>query len=126
MTGDHTRSPAIPVPRGALGIEVLVVTDCPNRQAALDRLRTALDTLGDPPATITERTIDDPAGAQAAGMHGSPTIRIDGRDPFAGPDATPSVSCRLYQSATGLDGAPAVDDLVAALSAALEAGDDDG
>lgn len=123
MTGDNAASP---VPSGSLGIEVLVVTDCANRQAAIDRLRTALGTLGDPRANITERTIDDPADADAAGMHGSPTIRINGHDPFAGPDATPSVSCRLYPSTTGLDGAPPVAELVAALSAALEAGDDGG
>jgi hypothetical protein len=109
-----------------LQIDVLTVTDCPNRHAALDHVRTALDQLGDPSATITERTIDDPAGAETAGMHGSPTILIDGRDPFAAPDATPSVSCRLYQSNDGLVGAPPVDELVVALSAALESRPDRG
>ena len=118
MSPDH-RTPPTPDPPGGLQIEVLVVSDCPNRLSALDRLRTALDTLGGPPVTITERTIDDPAAAQAAGMHGSPTIRVNGQDPFARPDATPSVSCRLYPSDHGLDGAPSVDELVAALSVAM-------
>jgi hypothetical protein len=123
VSPDH-RIPPTPSPPGGLQIELLVVSDCPNRLSALDRLRAALDTLGGPPVTVTERTIDDPADAQAAGMHGSPTIRVNGQDPFAGPDAMPSVSCRLYPSNHGLDGAPSVDKFVAALSAALDSIDD--
>ena len=39
----------------------------------------------------------DPLREEAAryGMQGSPTILIDGRDPFAEPGAAASLSCRL-------------------------------
>jgi hypothetical protein len=42
-------------------------------------------------------------------MHGSPTILVDGVDPFAGPGAAASLSCRLYRNSEGrADGAPSV------------------
>lgn len=62
------------------------------------------------------RVIDDPADVVVAGMHGSPTVLIDGHDPFAVGNIEASVACRLYPTATGFDGAPSVDDLVEALT----------
>ncbi|MEY9936759.1 organomercurial lyase [Streptacidiphilus sp. MAP5-3] len=45
-------------------------------------------------------------------MHGSPTLLVDGRDPFAAPGTAATVSCRLYRSADGrVDGAPSVEAL---------------
>jgi hypothetical protein len=42
-------------------------------------------------------------------MTGSPTLLVDGVDPFARPGLTPSVSCRLYRDETGaIAGAPSV------------------
>jgi hypothetical protein len=50
-------------------------------------------------------------------MHGSPTLLVDGQDPFAQPGAATAVACRLYRSEDGqLEGAPTV----AALSRVLE------
>jgi hypothetical protein len=99
-----------------VGVEVLTVTDCPHRARTLDRVRAALDRLGLPQVVVTERVIDDPAEAVASGMHGSPTILIDGRDPFTASGTEPSVSCRLYPTANGYDGAPSVEALVDALA----------
>jgi hypothetical protein len=54
-------------------------------------------------------------------MHGSPTLLIDGRDPFAGPGAPASLSCRLYRDETGrLGPAPSVDEFRHALAAARD------
>ena len=58
---------------------------------------------------VAERVIDDPEVARAAGMHGSPTVLVDGRDVLGGSGLAGSLSCRL-------DGAPSVDALVAAMS----------
>jgi hypothetical protein len=45
-------------------------------------------------------------------MHGSPTLLIDGQDPFADPDTPSSLSCRLYRAPDGRQqGAPSVADL---------------
>jgi hypothetical protein len=98
------------------GVEVLTVTDCPHREMALDRARQALDPLGASQVVLTERVIDDPEVAAAAGMLGSPTVLIDGCDPFTAAGVEASVSCRLFPTASGYDGAPTVDDLVVALS----------
>ncbi|WP_433764890.1 alkylmercury lyase family protein [Prescottella agglutinans] len=68
---------------------------------------------------ITHRVLDDQAAATEAGMTGSPTLLIDGKDPFAEPDSVPSVSCRLYPvEGGGIDGAPSVAALRAALNLA--------
>ncbi len=67
---------------------------------------------------VTERVIDDPLLAAAAGSHGSPTVLIDGHDPFTAAGIAASVSCRLFPTVSGLDAAPTVEDLVLALSTA--------
>ena len=55
--------------------------------------------------------------AAQAGMHGSPTLLVDGTDPFAAPGQPPSLSCRLYQDAAGrTSGAPTVEALRRALA----------
>jgi hypothetical protein len=107
---------------GAVEIQVLTVPDCPNRSVILGHLHEALGSLGDPPVTVIERLVTVEEEAQAAGMHGSPTILIDGRDPFVAPGTAASVSCRLFPSNGGLRGAPSVAELAAALSAHLGAG----
>jgi len=53
--------------------------------------------------------------AQRLGMHGSPTILVNGSDPFPSED-DPSVACRLYRTADGVEGAPSVAELVEVLS----------
>ncbi|BDB42108.1 MULTISPECIES: alkylmercury lyase [Mycobacterium] len=96
-------------------LEILQVRDCPNVPVLEERIRQATaDQELD--VEITHRVIDDPATASAAGMTGSPTLLVDGHDPFAAPGHLPSVSCRLYESENdGMPGAPSV----AALRAAL-------
>ena len=45
-------------------------------------------------------------------MHGSPTLLVDGTDPFAVPGQPPSLSCRLYRDAAGrMSGTPTVEAL---------------
>jgi hypothetical protein len=97
-------------------LELLTVPDCPNRSTALDRLHEALTAVGAAEPTVTERVIGDLAAATAAGMHGSPTVLIDGDDPFDADGTAASLSCRLYRTRTGLEGSPSVDQLIDALS----------
>ncbi|KOU36500.1 hypothetical protein ADK54_33240 [Streptomyces sp. WM6378] len=58
------------------------------------------------------------AEAERSGFTGSPTILADGRDPFAEPGRAPGVACRVYRSADGLAGVPALDELRDALRTA--------
>lgn len=94
-------------------IDLLHVADCPNLVVARERIDLALDRSG--LATVVhEVLIDSPEAAERAGMSGSPTILVDGVDPFGG--AEPSLACRLYRSGDVVEGAPPVDALVEALS----------
>jgi Thioredoxin domain len=91
-------------------IEVLTVPGCPNGPVLMQRLAAVLG--GDQGIPVVQRRVADPQEAARLGMHGSPTLLIDGRDPFAGPDTAPSLSCRLYLAPDGSrQGAPSVEDL---------------
>jgi hypothetical protein len=49
---------------------------------------------------------------------GSPTILVDGQDPFAGAEAAFGLTCRVYRTPEGLAGSPTPDQLRAALRSA--------
>ncbi len=95
-------------------ITLLHVADCPNLELARERLGVAVAGLG-VAATITDRLVTDAAEAARRGFAGSPTILVDGADPFVAPDLSPSLACRLYPTRDGLQGAPTVEELVEAL-----------
>jgi hypothetical protein len=98
-------------------LTVLMVADCPHAPVLEQRLAEALGARTD--ALITRRVIADPDEAAAAGMHGSPTVLVDGTDPFALPGQPASLSCRLYDNGSGLrEGAPSVARLRQAISRA--------
>ncbi len=97
-------------------ITVLAVPDCPNAPVAAGRITAA---LAGRPASVELVEVTGEAEAARLGMTGSPTILLDGVDPFAAAGAVPSVSCRIYRGPDGAaDGAPSVQNLTAALSAA--------
>ncbi|WP_039642811.1 alkylmercury lyase family protein [Streptomyces sp. 769] len=97
-------------------VEMLIVPDCPNGPVLKERLTLAL--AGRTDVELTEHVIDDQTEARRRGMHGSPTLLVDGRDPFAAPGTPASVSCRLYRGADGrIGGAPPVEELRRVLGA---------
>jgi hypothetical protein len=68
---------------------------------------------------VRRRTVRDEREAVEAGMRGSPTLLINGTDPFAAPGQAPSLSCRIYRDAAGRPaGTPTVDALREALEQA--------
>jgi hypothetical protein len=95
-------------------LEVLHVPDCPNLAPMLQRLSQVTD------LPVTTREIRSDVEAAAAGMAGSPTLLIDGADPFAtGEDCACGLSCRLYRDDQGhIVAAPPVEKLRAAICAA--------
>lgn len=104
-------------------ITVLTVPDCPHAPLARERIDQA---LGGRSADVEMVEVADAAQAARLGMTGSPTIFIDGTDPFAVPGATASVSCRLYRGPDGrTEGAPSVAGLQRALAVAEADGDSD-
>jgi hypothetical protein len=101
-------------------LTLLTVPACPNAAAFEERLAAAL--AGRPGVVVHRREVRDGRAAAQAGMYGSPTLLIDGVDPFALPGQAPSLSCRLYRDAAGrLAPAPSVEALRQALAAADDA-----
>jgi|SRR5215475_3238508 len=102
-------------------LTLLTVPACPNSAAFEERLAAAL--AGHLGAVVHRREIADEREAAQAGMRGSPTLLIDGVDPFAAPGQPPSLSCRLYRDAAGrAEGAPSVEELRRALQHASAQG----
>ena len=119
MTATSRATTEPPRPR----VELLWFHDCPNHPAARALLDELLGALA-PGATVDEIDATDPAVAQRHRFHGSPTIRIDGRDvdpSFQDPgDYTPR--CRLYRTSAGLGGLPDRGWIEAAIVESLDRG----
>jgi hypothetical protein len=96
-------------------VELFYFDGCPNWTVAEDRLIEALRTVGRDDVTLERRKVETPAAARAAGFTGSPTIRIDDRDPFA-TDEQVGLSCRVYPTPDGFRGSPTVDQFIEVLS----------
>jgi hypothetical protein len=90
---------------------------CPNWELARDRLGVALDKEK---ASIRFEKIDTFEKAEAASFRGSPTILLDGVDPFANPDDPVGLACRVYSTEEGHEGAPSVSQLQTALRSAAK------
>jgi hypothetical protein len=96
-------------------ITVLVVPDCPHRALIHERLDRALASAGVVGPHLHEHEVRSADEAAHLGMHGSPTVLIDGQDPFQTGNDQPSLSCRLYRNDEGISGAPSIAQLVEAL-----------
>lgn len=101
----------------SLELTLLTVPDCPNAAAFEERLAA---TLADRPDVIVRRReIAGEREAAEARMYGSPTLLINGVDPFAALGQAPGLACRLYRDAAGRpSGAPSVEALRRALEQA--------
>jgi alkylmercury lyase-like protein len=100
---------------GFIRVRVLHVADCPGTATLLERLSAILATRTD--IRVERQLIADERDALAFGMTGSPTMLVDGADPFA-TGAAPSLACRLYRDERGaVSGSPSVAQLLAVLHA---------
>ncbi|MDF2846712.1 MAG: hypothetical protein K0R97_694 [Oerskovia sp.] len=101
-------------------LTVLVIPGCPNTTPALDlahQARAASKT------TLVIEAVEIHHQGQAAdlGFTGSPSFHLDGHDLF--PTTTPpAITCRLYNTPSGLRGTPDLHDLTQALDAAVRQG----
>ena len=86
---------------------------CPNWQATHERLEEVLRDRAD--VYVVMERVESSEEAAVVGFRGSPTVLIDGVDPFGGPDdpAAGTLSCRVYRTP---DGSPTVEQLRAALT----------
>lgn len=92
--------------------------ECPNWKITDRRLSTLVAEGLD--ATIEYQRIDSHESAIEHRFRGSPTVLIDGVDPFAEDDAPFGLSCRIYGTESGPAGSPTLDQLRAAIAAGNE------
>jgi len=89
---------------------------CPNWTTAVAHLNRLIDEGLD--ATVDLELIDNYDTAMSRGFRGSPTLLVDGVDPFADDGAPVGLACRVYQTEDGLAGSPSLSQLRHAISRA--------
>ena len=84
---------------------------CPHWKLADKRVRHILGDISSDDVTLEYQFIDSPETADQLGFHGSPTILIDGLDPFITGNEQVGMSCRVFRTEDGIQGAPTESDL---------------
>lgn len=84
-------------------VTVVYFDGCPNWETTYRQLETL---AGELRFGLARQQVDTPEEADRLAFRGSPTVLVDGRDPFASGDEPVGLSCRLYVTDAGLAGAP--------------------
>lgn len=92
-----------------MNVTLLYFDDCPNWRVADSHLRTLA--AEHPEMVIERRIVDTVEDAEATRFRGSPSIIVDGVDPFAHPDSPVGLACRVYQTPNGPAGSPTLEQL---------------
>ena len=95
---------------------LLYFDGCPSWRATADHLAELAEELG---LTWEAVLVEDSDDLAALGFRGSPTVLVDGQDPFASDEAPFAFACRVYVTPQGLAGSPTKEQLRQAI-----AGDD--
>ena len=96
-----------------MNVTVQYFDDCPNWRVVelhLIELGREFDDLH-----VELQLIDTPEDAERYRFRGSPSILVDGVDPFARSDDPIGLSCRVYATPDGPSGSPTLDELRAVL-----------
>jgi hypothetical protein len=88
-------------------VRIVYRRDCPCIDAARANVDAALALLGKSSTRVEMVPLDTEQDAHRESLHGSPTVLIDGRDPFAHGDDATTLACRP-------DGAPTLRQLLEA------------
>lgn len=87
-------------------VELLYFEGCPHWQVAYERLVEVLKVLGRSDVAVERKLVESADRAEELGFVGSPTVLIDGVDPFASGGEQVGLACRIYHTSTGLSGFP--------------------
>lgn len=79
---------------------------CPHWKLADERVRRVLRAGYRDDVEVKYELIESPEQAERVGFHGSPTVLVDGRDPFATGDEPVGMSCRVFRTEHGPEGSP--------------------
>ena len=91
-------------------IELRFFDSCPNWKVANERLQRALQLEGVETA-IAYTKVESPEEAERLDFIGSPTILINGLDPYRPHEAKPGMACRVFATEDGPQGSPTVNEL---------------
>jgi hypothetical protein len=89
---------------------------CPNWEIMRGHLATLIAEGLD--AIVEYESIESHDEALERDFRGSPTVLVDGVDPFSDPTARPGLTCRVYDTEHGLAGSPTLSQLRTAITAA--------
>ena len=100
---------------GSVKLTLLSFDGCPQWADADSLLAEIARERGN--VVIERRIVDAPERAVESQFRGSPTILVDGVDPFADPDAPVGLSCRMFQTPAGPAGVPTKAQVLEAIEA---------
>lgn len=86
---------------------------CPNWEVADQRLHSLADEVE---FTLRYEQVETSEEAERLSFAGSPTVLVDGVDPFATGDEPTGLACRVYATEEGPQGSPTLGQLRAALA----------
>jgi hypothetical protein len=103
---EKVERPILNLRHNVMKITIQYFDGCPHWNFAQKRLKKVLRDVGRDDVEVDLEVIDSPEAAERARFRGSPTFLFDGRDPFANDDQSFGLSCRVYDTEEGLQGAP--------------------
>lgn len=92
----------------SMDVTLLYFDGCPNWRTTDERLAELAGELG---LKVQRRRVETPEEAVAIGFPGSPTVLVEGRDPFATGTEPGGLACRLYHTPDGPRGSPTLEQL---------------
>lgn len=98
-------------------IQLLYFEGCPNWKTAEAHL---LALAADFPIEVKRIDVGTGHSASHPKFRGSPTILVDGSDPFPSAASTTALSCRIYSTPSGAAGSPTIDQVRAAVGQATK------
>jgi hypothetical protein len=101
-----------------MDVSLLYFDGCPNHHAMQALLEALLDEAGWD-GTIQLVKVASSERAEALEFRGSPTLLINGNDPFLDTDAPVGLSCRIYTTDEGYRGVPPEHALRAAIAGSI-------
>ena len=90
----------------------------PNWETAEDRIRETLEAGSYGTVEVQLERVSSSEQAAALKFRGSPTILVDGVDPFHAEESGYGLTCRVYRTENGIDGSPSTLQLAEAFAAA--------
>ena len=97
---------------GPMTITIRYFDGCPHWTVARQRVDEAIRVSGRSDVLVQLEMVDTPEAAEQLHFIGSPTVLVDGRDPFDPGGSAYGMSCRRFSTEAGMEGAPSVAQLV--------------